>query len=91
MDVPAEAGSQHPRLSFTQDVENMFWAVESTRYDAAFLLPPTRPETVVEVAGGGQRMPPKSTYFYPKIPSGLVFYPYEGGRYCPRAPSGGSE
>jgi uncharacterized protein (DUF1015 family) len=87
LDVPTEAGSGHPRLAFTQDIESMFWAVESTRYDAAFLLPPTPPETVIEVAGGGERMPPKSTYFYPKIPSGLVFYPYEGGRFTPSTPA----
>jgi uncharacterized protein (DUF1015 family) len=30
---------------------------------------------VEEIAGGGEKMPPKSTYFYPKIPSGLVFNP----------------
>jgi uncharacterized protein (DUF1015 family) len=84
-DVPTEAGSTHDRLSFTQDVENMFWSVESGRYDAAFLLPSTQPAQVLEIASGGERMPPKSTYFYPKIPSGLVFYPYEV-RHTPKVP-----
>jgi uncharacterized protein (DUF1015 family) len=86
MDVPTEAGSGHPRLSYTQDVESMFWGVESARYDAAFLLPPTPPETVIEVASQGRRMPPKSTFFYPKIPSGLVFYSYEGKHHTPCVP-----
>jgi uncharacterized protein (DUF1015 family) len=86
MDIPPAAGSSHERQSFTQDVENLFWAVESTRFDAGFLLPPTQPQMVIDVAEQGERMPPKSTYFYPKIPSGLLFYPYEGGRYTPRVP-----
>jgi uncharacterized protein (DUF1015 family) len=29
---------------------------------------------VAEIAQQGERMPPKSTYFYPKLLSGLVFY-----------------
>jgi uncharacterized protein (DUF1015 family) len=34
-------------------------------------------ELVQEVAETGESMPPKSTYFYPKIPTGLVFNPLE--------------
>lgn len=83
--IPTGAGSGHPRLEFTQDIESMFWAVESLRFDAAFLLPPTDPATVIKVAQDGNRMPPKSTYFYPKIPTGLVFYPYDGQEFGHKA------
>ncbi len=34
-------------------------------------------ELVQEVAEAGESMPPKSTFFYPKIPTGLVFNPLE--------------
>jgi uncharacterized protein (DUF1015 family) len=44
-------------------------------YDAAFILRPTPIEQVREVAAAGETMPPKSTYFFPKVPSGIVFNP----------------
>jgi uncharacterized protein (DUF1015 family) len=46
----------------------------------AFILNPTKMEQVKEVAGNGLIMPRKSTYFYPKVLTGLVFNkiePYE--------------
>ena len=42
---------------------------------AAFLLRPTPVEQVREVAAHGETMPPKSTYFFPKVLTGLVFNP----------------
>jgi uncharacterized protein (DUF1015 family) len=44
-------------------------------YDVAFILRPTPVEQVRAVAGAGETMPPKSTYFFPKLLSGLVFNP----------------
>lgn len=44
-------------------------------YDAAFILRATPIEQVRAVANAGENMPPKSTYFYPKIPTGIVFNP----------------
>ena len=43
--------------------------------DLAALVPPATMGMVAMIAGGGEKMPPKSTYFYPKILSGLVFNP----------------
>jgi uncharacterized protein (DUF1015 family) len=43
--------------------------------DAVFLLRPTPVEQVREVAAAGETMPPKSTYFYPKLLTGIVFNP----------------
>jgi uncharacterized protein (DUF1015 family) len=45
------------------------------RYQAAFLLRPTPVEQVRAVAAAGETMPPKSTYFFPKVPTGIVFNP----------------
>lgn len=41
---------------------------------AALLLNPTPPAQVIAVAAAGERMPQKSTYFHPKVPTGLIFY-----------------
>jgi uncharacterized protein (DUF1015 family) len=50
-------------------------AIESRRADCAFLLRPTPVEQVRAVATAGETMPPKSTYFFPKVPTGIVFNP----------------
>jgi uncharacterized protein (DUF1015 family) len=42
---------------------------------AAFLLPPPDVDAIREAAERGERLPPKSTYFWPKLPSGLLFRP----------------
>jgi uncharacterized protein (DUF1015 family) len=38
----------------------------------AIMMRPTPLEQMVQVAMGGERMPQKSTYFYPKLPTGLL-------------------
>jgi uncharacterized protein (DUF1015 family) len=49
--------------------------VLSGTYDAAFFLRSTPVSQVQDIAATGMNMPPKTTYFYPKIPTGLVFNP----------------
>lgn len=54
-------------------------AVERARkgsFEAVFFLNPTRINDVKEVALAGERMPPKSTYFYPKLLTGMVIYTF---------------
>ena len=43
----------------------------------AFAMYPTSPDEVMDVADGGQVMPPKSTWFEPKLLSGLFVHPIE--------------
>jgi uncharacterized protein (DUF1015 family) len=81
--IPGDIRDAHPRLSFTQDVDSLFWEVESGRAHAALLLPPLPSTVVEEIAQAGVRMPPKSTFFYPKIASGLLFYPFENDQNSP--------
>ncbi|GAB4540390.1 MAG: DUF1015 domain-containing protein [Thermodesulfovibrionia bacterium] len=50
--------------------------VRKGQYHVAFLLTPTRVEDVKRVALAGLRMPPKSTYFYPKLLTGMVIYKF---------------
>jgi uncharacterized protein (DUF1015 family) len=63
------------RISYTQDAGAAVAAVEAGDADAAFLLVPTPITSVIEVAAAGEVMPPKSTFFFPKAATGLVFNP----------------
>jgi uncharacterized protein (DUF1015 family) len=62
-------------VTYTPSAEEAVAAVDSGRAGAAFLLRPPTIEQVREVAARGETMPQKSTYFYPKLPSGLLFLP----------------
>ena len=62
-------------LGYSKDFADAVESVESGRWDAGFFMRPTPVEQVREVAETGESMPPKSTYFYPKVPTGLVFNP----------------
>jgi uncharacterized protein (DUF1015 family) len=59
-------------IGYASTADKAWQAVDSGDYDAAFLLNPTRIEQVEEVARKGLIMPRKSTYFYPKVRSGIV-------------------
>jgi uncharacterized protein (DUF1015 family) len=48
-------------------------AVAKGECQLACLVPPATMDHVERIAGGGEKMPPKSTYFYPKLLTGLVF------------------
>ncbi len=63
-------------ISFTQDPSELMNGVRDGSIDLAFLLPPTTTSEVKEVADNGLDMPPKSTFFYPKILTGLLFHKY---------------
>ena len=52
-------------------------AVESGRAGAALLVRPPTIEEIEAVARSGARMPQKSTYFFPKLTSGLLFSPFD--------------
>jgi len=60
-------------LEFTHDDEEAIAAVAAGRAAAAFLLNPPSMAEVREVCLAGEVMPEKSTYFYPKLATGLVF------------------
>ena len=64
-------------LDYSKSFDDAVAAVTSERADAAFFMRATPVERVREVAEAGESMPPKSTYFFPKVPTGLVFNPLE--------------
>jgi uncharacterized protein (DUF1015 family) len=60
-------------LRYSSRLSEAIEEVESGAADAAFFLRATPVDQVREVAAAGESMPPKSTYFFPKVPTGLVF------------------
>ncbi len=62
-------------VTYTPSREDAVAAVDRGEAEAAFLLRPTRIEDVWEVARRGEVMPQKSTFFYPKLTSGLLLFP----------------
>jgi uncharacterized protein (DUF1015 family) len=76
--ITPEAQASQSNLRYSKDFNEAFTSVTRERdVVAAFLMNPTKIEEVVEVADAGEVMPQKSTFFYPKIPSGLVLYPLD--------------
>ncbi len=61
-------------ISFKRHINDVFEAIDSNKYEIGFILNPTTPEEVKNVASKGERMPQKSTDFYPKLISGLVIF-----------------
>jgi uncharacterized protein (DUF1015 family) len=62
-------------LGYARDDAQAIELVLSGEYDAALFMAPTPVRRVQDVAASGESMPPKSTYFFPKVPTGLVFNP----------------
>jgi uncharacterized protein (DUF1015 family) len=65
-------------LGYARDFDDALHLVETAEYDAAFFMAPTPVKQVQAVAETGESMPPKSTYFFPKVPTGLLFNPLTG-------------
>jgi uncharacterized protein (DUF1015 family) len=62
-------------FAYARDAEQAISRVMAGEFDAAFLMRPTPVEQVREIAAAGENMPPKSTYFFPKLLTGLLFSP----------------
>jgi uncharacterized protein (DUF1015 family) len=69
-DIAAKRG-----IGYTPSIEEALAKLDSGDYQAAFMLRPTPIEQVRAVAAEGETMPPKSTYFFPKLLTGIVFNP----------------
>ena len=62
------------KVTYTKDAEEAFALVESKKAQIAFLLNPTKIEEIISIASKLGKMPHKSTYFYPKLLSGLALF-----------------
>jgi uncharacterized protein (DUF1015 family) len=60
------------RVRYFEDEETVLQTLEKEEFQAAFLLNAPKAEEVLAIAAAGEKMPQKSTYFYPKLSSGLL-------------------
>jgi uncharacterized protein (DUF1015 family) len=68
------SSSEEAILAYSYDMFDAVSKVLDQEYQLALLLSPVKVDVIKAMADTGDRMPRKSTYFYPKLPSGLVFY-----------------
>ena len=73
--ISQEAMAKQSNLLYVHDDREVFEAVESGKVQVGFVVKPTTVEQVLAVSETGEVMPQKSTFFYPKIMTGLVFNP----------------
>jgi uncharacterized protein (DUF1015 family) len=70
--LPETLGGQ-PQCRYVHLLKEVTDAVAAKECQLAALVPPATMKHVEQIAGNLEKMPPKSTYFYPKLLSGLVF------------------
>jgi uncharacterized protein (DUF1015 family) len=75
LDVALASLPEHT-LTFQHGVEQVVRAVEKGDAQAGVLLRPATVGQIVEIANGGERMPPKTTFFHPKPRTGPVLRPF---------------
>ena len=70
--IDRENMAQQINLTYTKIFDEALSSVRQGTAQCAFILNPTRVEEIRDVAAAGEKMPQKSTYFYPKLITGLV-------------------
>jgi len=75
--IDKEEVARGEKLVYTRKAEEALEAVDRGDCRAAFLVNATRVNEVIKIAENGEKMPQKSTYFYPKLVAGLVIYSLE--------------
>jgi uncharacterized protein (DUF1015 family) len=64
-------------IGYSKSVEDSLALLDAGAYDVAFILRPIPVDQVKAICESDENMPPKSTYFFPKVLTGLVFNPVE--------------
>jgi hypothetical protein len=64
-------------LDYANDAIDAIRRVDEQEYQLAFIVKPVKPGLIKAIADSGDRMPRKSTYFFPKVPAGIVFYKFD--------------
>jgi len=72
LQITPEAQERQLNLKYVKNFDEPFESVQSGDFQLAFLMNSTRMGEVRDVANAGEKMPQKSTYFYPKLLTGLV-------------------
>ena len=73
--IDKENMANQTNLTYMRDAADAIAAVDKGQADCAFLINPTKVEEIAQVAGAGEKMPQKSTYFYPKLITGHIVNP----------------
>lgn len=68
------SSGEEARIDYNYNRRDAVSRVLAGEYQLAFIIKAVRPEVIKAIADAGDRMPRKSTYFYPKLPSGMLFY-----------------
>ena len=76
--ILAESEGGQPQCRYVHLLSEVLDSVAKKECQLAVLVPPARMSHVEQIAGNLEKMPPKSTYFYPKLLSGLVFNSLKG-------------
>jgi len=77
--IDAAAMEKQTHLTYTHDTAEALARVDAGQVQAAFLMNATTLAQVLEACEQGHVLPQKSTYFQPKLATGLVLYPVERG------------
>lgn len=72
MGIDKENMANQINLTYTRSLEEALESVQKGESQCTFILNPTRVTEIRDVAAAGEKMPQKSTYFYPKLITGLV-------------------
>lgn len=72
--ITKEAQAAKTNIRYLQDPRQAAGELEKGGANVLFLMNPTPVATVRKIAEAGEVMPQKSTFFYPKVPSGLLFH-----------------
>jgi uncharacterized protein (DUF1015 family) len=75
--VDNNSATDGPAIEYVRDESDAIVRVQEEKAQVAFLVSPTPVQQVQMVARAGLTMPQKSTYFYPKVPAGLIMYDLE--------------
>jgi uncharacterized protein (DUF1015 family) len=82
--IDAEALAKQSFLTYTHDTAEALARVDRGEVQAAFFMNPTKVEQVLAACEAGFVLPQKSTYFLPKLATGLVMYRLDGAAPRPR-------
>ena len=72
MGIDKENMANQINLTYTKSADEAIDSVDGGAANCAFIINPTRVEEIRDVAAAGEKMPQKSTYFYPKLITGMV-------------------
>ena len=72
-----KVGIDSKDIVYTKDINEVIFMVDTGAAEAGFIMNPVKISQLKAIALNGERMPPKTTYFYPKVLSGLTIYKME--------------